>query len=142
MLTRFENVVVDVACRAMAPFILLFAFYVVAHGHYGPGGGFQGGAILAASVMLLRLSLGKERTRRKFPPGLAPILGAVGLLIYGRTGLASVMGGGMYLGYSYLPFPAVSGAYLRYLGIFIVEIGVALAVFGTLLSIFDNLVEE
>ena len=141
MMTRYENIVVDLICRALAPFILLFALYVVTHGHHSPGGGFQGGAILAASVILLRLSLGKERTSRKFPPRLAPILGAIGLLIYSGTGLATLLWGGMYLDYAYLPIPEVSGASLRYLGILIVEIGIALAVFGIVLSIFDNLVE-
>ena len=142
MITRYENIVVNIICRAMAPFILLFALYVIVHGHYSPGGGFQGGAILAASVMLLRLSLGKERTSKRFPPKLAPILGAIGLLIYAGTGLATLIWGGMYLDYAYLPIPEVSGASLRYLGILIVEIGIGLAVFGILLSIFDNLVGD
>lgn len=142
MITRYENIIVDLICRAMAPFILLFALYVITHGHYSPGGGFQGGAIFAASVMLLRLSLGKELTSKRFPPKLAPLLGAMGLLIYAGTGLATLVSGGVYLDYAYLPIPQVSGASLRYLGILIVEVGIALAVFGILLSIFDNLVEE
>jgi len=125
----------------MIPFILLFGFYVVAHGHSSPGGGFQGGAILAASVMLLRLSLGKERSSKIFPPRLGPVLGAIGLIIYGGTGLVTLLWGGMYLDYVFLPIPGVSDAALRYTGILIVEIGVALAVFGVLFSIFDYLVE-
>ena len=142
MITRYENIVVDLICRAMVPFIVLFALYVITHGHYSPGGGFQGGAILAASVMLLRLSMGKERPSGKFPPKLAPILGAIGLLIYAGTGLAALLWGGMYLDYAYLPIPGVSGASLRYFGILIVEIGIALAVFGILFSIFHYLAER
>jgi len=30
------------------PFILLYGFYIIVNGHLTPGGGFQGGAILAA----------------------------------------------------------------------------------------------
>ena len=141
MRTKFENIIVDLVCRTMIPFILLFGFYVVAHGHSSPGGGFQGGAILAASVMLLRLSMGKEKSSKIFPPRLGPVLGAIGLLIYGGTGLVTLIWGGMYLDYVYLPIPGVSDAALRYIGILIVEIGVALAVFGVLFSIFDYLVE-
>ncbi len=141
MITRYENVVVEMACRIMAPFIFLFGLYVIAHGHYSPGGGFQGGAILAGTVILLRLSMGTERTSQSFPPKIGPILGAVGLLIYAGTGLAALIHGGMYLDYSFLPIPGVSGAYLRYLGILIVEIGVGMGVFGIMLAIFDNLVE-
>jgi len=126
----------------MAPFILLFALYVITHGHYSPGGGFQGGAIIAAGVIMLRLSLGKEYINHKFPPKLAPILGAIGLLIFMGTGLVTLIWGGMYLDYAYLPIPATSEASLRYYGILIVEIGIALAVFGILLSIVNNLVKE
>src|SRR4030042_6162130 len=99
MITRYRNVIVDLVCRMMAPFILLFGMYVVIFGHYSPGGGFQGGAILAAGVILLRLSLGRKQTSKKFPPKLAPILGSTGLLIYGGTGLAALLAGGMYLDY-------------------------------------------
>ncbi|MDH3604214.1 MAG: MnhB domain-containing protein, partial [Candidatus Tectomicrobia bacterium] len=35
----------DTACRLITPFLLLFAVYVVVHGHDSPGGGFQGGTI-------------------------------------------------------------------------------------------------
>jgi multicomponent Na+:H+ antiporter subunit B len=30
------------------PFILIFGFYIILNGHLSPGGGFQGGAILAS----------------------------------------------------------------------------------------------
>ncbi len=36
----------------MYPFILLFGFYIIAYGHVSPGGGFQGGAILATVFVL------------------------------------------------------------------------------------------
>ena len=36
------------------PFILLFALYVLFHGDYGPGGGFQAGVIFASGVRALR----------------------------------------------------------------------------------------
>lgn len=142
MVSRYENIVLDIVCRLVAPLIMLFALYVVFHGHYSPGGGFQGGAILAAGAMLLRLTLGKERTGVRFPPRLALVLGAVGLTIFGGTGMATIIGGGNYLDYSFLPIPAVDGPYLRYLGILTVEVGIAVGVFGMLLAIFDNLVED
>ncbi len=92
--------------------------------------------------MLLRLSLGKERSSKIFPPKLAPILGAIGLLLYAVTGLVATFFGGMFLDYAYLPIPGVTGAHLRYFGILIIEVGVALAVSGVMLSIFDYLVGD
>ena len=142
MLTFYKNVVVDLISRAMIPPIILFAFYMLAHGHQSPGGGFQAGAMLAACVILLRLTQGREYAHRKFPPKLAIILGAVGLLIYGGTGLLCVISGGNFLDYGHLPIPGVPSPSLRYFGIMFVEIGIALGVFGGMVTIFDRLISE
>jgi multicomponent Na+:H+ antiporter subunit B len=141
MIIRYRNIIVGIAVRLMAPFVFLFGIYVIMFGHYSPGGGFQGGTILAANVILLRLALGRKSTYKKFPPEMGLILGAIGLLIYGGTGLAALLAGGNFLDYSSLPIP-VSEAERRYYGILFVDIGVAFGVFGVLLSIFDSLTKE
>lgn len=41
-----------VICKILFPFILLFGFYVIMNGHLTPGGGFQGGAILATAILI------------------------------------------------------------------------------------------
>ena len=142
MITRYESPIVQVVCSVLIPFIQLYAIYVILHGHYGPGGGFQGGVLLAVSVLLMRLYLGKDVAHRKFPPRLAMALAATGMLIYMLAGFVPVAAGGSFLDYGYLPLPWLSGPFLRYYGILIVEIGIALAVFGTMVVIFDNLVPE
>jgi energy-converting hydrogenase B subunit I len=35
------------------PFVLIFGFYIIMHGHLTPGGGFQGGAVVATGVALV-----------------------------------------------------------------------------------------
>jgi len=142
MIKRHESIIIQVTSSAMVPFIQLFALYVIFHGHYGPGGGFQGGIIQAVSIMLMRLCLGKEASEQKFPPKLAAALAAIGMLVFMLAGFIPMATGGAFLDYEYLPIPGVSGAASRYLGILIVEIGIALAVFGSLVLIFDNLVGE
>ena len=37
------DMIINLTCRLIVPFVQLFALYVIAHGHYSPGGGFQGG---------------------------------------------------------------------------------------------------
>ena len=139
---RFQSIIVQTICSLLIPFIQIFAIYIIIHGHYGPGGGFQGGVLLAVSIILQRLYLGKKISYKRFPPKLALALGAIGMLIYGLAGIIPLAMGGSFLDYAYLPIPWVHGAELRALGILIVELGIGLAVFGTLVLIFDNLVGE
>ena len=73
---------------------------------------------------------------------LFAVLAAIGMLVFMLAGLVPMATGGAFLDYEYLPIPGVSGADLRFLGILIVEIGIGLAVFGTLVLIFDNLAGE
>jgi multicomponent Na+:H+ antiporter subunit B len=91
---------------------------------------------------LQRLYLGREISYRKFSPRVAPVLAAIGMLIYGTAGIVPMLYGASFLDYGSLPLFWVHGAELRALGILIVEIGIGLAVFGTLVLIFDNLAGE
>ena len=136
---RLHNPVVEGVSSFLVPFIQIFALYVITHGHYGPGGGFQGGVILAASMMLLRLTLGEEYEHRRFSPNLAGIIAAIGMLIYAFAGLVPLAWGGNFLDYAHLPIPGLSSAELRYNGILIVETGVGMVVWGTLVTLFDHL---
>ncbi len=44
---RRQNEIVSSITGVLYPFIIIFATYVILNGHNTPGGGFQGGAILA-----------------------------------------------------------------------------------------------
>jgi len=44
------------ASRLLFPIIMLFGTYVMIYGHLSPGGGFQGGVIIASGVLLLLIS--------------------------------------------------------------------------------------
>ena len=56
-----------------------------------------------------------------------------GVLLYGFTGVASLLLGGNYLDYSYLSGNPVSG---QHLGIFVVELGVGITVCSVMIAIF------
>ncbi len=138
---NYENDdIVMLVSRTLSPFIMLFALYVIFHGHYSPGGGFQGGTMLAAAVILIRLAAGEDIAQLQFPRAFALPLGAAGVLIYFGTGVAAMIGGGPFLDYAHLPFAGTTAA-LRSLGILLVEVGVGLAVVGILVSIYDNILE-
>ncbi len=133
----FGSPILDTAARLLVPYILLFALYVLFHGHHSPGGGFQGGTLLAAGVILVRLVRGRD-------PGWgvdrdqATTLACLGALIYYGVGFVTMFFGNSFLNYSKLPIP-VGEAARRSLGILGVEIGVTVAVAGTLILIFDCL---
>ena len=138
MKERYDSTIVDVVSRAMVPVIQIFALYVIFHGHYSPGGGFQGGALLAGSVLLQRVVFGSERSNPGFPKKLGTWFGIIGLLIYGGTGMFAPFFGGAFLQYDLLPF-GLDPVNSRNTGILLVEIGVAFAVMGTLIAIGDDL---
>lgn len=47
-----ESKLLTVSIGAIYPFVIIFGFYVIINGHRSPGGGFQGGAILAAVFII------------------------------------------------------------------------------------------
>lgn len=133
------SLIVVLVSRLVAPLIQVFACYVIFHGHYSPGGGFQGGALLAASVLLLRLSSGRKGSQRNFRSDLSLILGPLGAIAFLAVGLI-MMGGGSFLDYQHIPLLRLEPAAMRSLAILVVEVAIGLAVMGALISIFDNLV--
>ena len=133
----FGSPVLDAACRMLVPFVLLFAIYVVAHGHDSPGGGFQGGTILAAAIILIRLVHGQEAIWGLTRVGaLRLACGGVGL--FAGIGFLCLLFDGNYLDYGVLPLP-LETVKVRFVGTLGIEVGVARAVTGVLVLIFDAL---
>ena len=139
MKSSFGSPVLDAACRLLVPFMWLFAAYVLIHGHDSPGGGFQGGVILAASIILLRLVRGRESVSVLTSNG-ALTLACAGPLLYGGIGVASLLFGGNFLDYGALPLPLdMDPAQVRVIGTLGIETGVLVGVAGVLVLIFDTL---
>ncbi|MDE0204708.1 MAG: sodium:proton antiporter [Candidatus Tectomicrobia bacterium] len=133
----FGSPVLDAACRMLVPFVMLFAVYVVAHGHDSPGGGFQGGTILAAAIILIRLVHGQDAIWGLTRVGaLRLACGGVGL--FAGIGFLCLPFAGNYLDYGALPLP-LETVTVRFVGTLGIEAGVAMAVTGVLVLIFDAL---
>lgn len=139
MIGSYPSEVVRVVCALLSPFIAVFGLYVIAHGHYGPGGGFAGGVFVAVGAILPRLTLPEELAFRLVPPSLAPLLGGIGMLAFVVVGIVPLLFGGAFLDYGAVEVAGVEPARMRYLGILVVEIAVGLAVFGAMVLIFDTL---
>ena len=81
------SVIVVTGSRVLFPLILLFGVYVFLHGHLTPGGGFQGGAVIASGVLLLYLAR-PEQTLHREALGVAESLGGLLFVGIGLLGLA------------------------------------------------------
>ena len=83
----------------LVPLIAIFAAYIVMHGHLGPGGGFQGGAVMASCVLLLLLAKPDYRIKLAH---LSFIESLAGLLIV-IVGIAGIVLAGGFLDNRVLP---------------------------------------
>ena len=141
MIHPHDSVIVHTLARVFTPIIQLFALYVLFHGHYSPGGGFQAGTLFAASVILPIIVFGIQGSlivleRR------AIILGGIGILLYAGIGLVPLILGEEFLNYGELPIPGMEASARRHWGILGIEIGVTIAVAATAVSIYYSLRER
>lgn len=136
-----SRIIIGTTCRIVVPVIQVFSLYVIAHGHYSPGGGFQGGVMLGASFIILSLSSGLRATLKRFSEENYFRLAAVGILLYAGFGVLCQILGRNFLDYGVLekvmftdgPEMARSHSMLG------VEVGVAFTVTGIMFAIFANL---
>jgi len=143
LIAAFEDVIIQTICRILIPFIQLYGLYVIAHGHYSPGGGFQGGVILGASFILLCLSYDIQEMKKRLSQQANIIFFSVGLIIYSGIGVLCLLLGGKYLDYSWLhQILPVDPVEARSMGIFGIEVGVGITVMAVMISIFLDLASE
>jgi multicomponent Na+:H+ antiporter subunit B len=124
--------VVAFVIRVTAPFIAVFGAFVIFKGHVSPGGGFQGGVILGALLMLLSFVFGRGLRRPLIPLGLARWLQAAAPLAFAAIGVLGLALTGALLGY-----PAGSGHHLtRELMMITLEVGIGIGGGAIILGLF------
>ncbi len=90
------SVIVRTAARVLVLLVTVYGIYIVANGHLTPGGGFQGGVIIATGFLLVLLGYGKsaEGVFKETRLGLSENLGSI---VYVSVGFAGVLVGGLFL---------------------------------------------
>jgi len=135
-----HDVIVKTTCRLIVPFIQIFALYVIAHGHHSPGGGFQGGVILGAAMIIFSIAFNLRSGIQRMQERSTVMLSVLGVFIYAATGAVCMILGSNYLDYSALAhILGVDPAMARSHGILIVEIGVGIAVMAVMVTLYYNL---
>ncbi len=136
-----HDLIIKTTGRFIIPFIQIFALYVIAHGHYSPGGGFQGGVILGASFILFAISQDLRSALNRMGERLTAFLYTAGISLYAGTGALCILLGANFLDYSALAtILLVDPVTARSYGILIVEIGVGIAVMAVMVILYYNLV--
>ncbi|WP_054648164.1 hydrogen gas-evolving membrane-bound hydrogenase subunit E [Salidesulfovibrio brasiliensis] len=135
-----EDLVVKTVARTFIPMIQLFGLYVLAHGHYSPGGGFQGGVIFAAAYILLAVSHDMRTALQHMSERATHLLSAAGVLLFAGIGVICMTNGVNFLDYGglagILGMPLATG---HSFAILLIETGVGLTVTAALIMIFKLL---
>jgi multicomponent Na+:H+ antiporter subunit B len=134
-----DQIILRIITKFMIPFILVFGFYVVTHGELSPGGGFQGGVVLASAFILYGLVYGRDEMREIIPGYVSDRLACIGVLVYAGTGVFNMLAGYRYLDYTPLKpsTPAVAESW----GMTLVEYGVGITVAAVMITIFSKITE-
>ena len=134
---REEDVIIRTVIRLMVPFIQIFGLYVVFHGGEGPGGGFQGGVIMAASIILYVMAFGITAGKQRLSEKVNMIMRSTGVYLYGGAGVLALIFGGKFLDYGVIPLPFLDARHIRAFMIDgVVEVGVAITVMAVMVTIF------
>jgi multicomponent Na+:H+ antiporter subunit B len=141
MIHAHDSVIVRTLGRIVIPISQVFGFYVLIFGQHGPGGGFVGGVILAASMIMAILIFGRHS-----PDGsvVSKVLrgDGLGLLLIAFVGGLCLIGGGQFLNYTHLQIPGLDEAARHYVGILMFQVGVAADVAVTGVSIAISLSDD
>ena len=132
--TYVESTIIMTTVRIISPFVFTFGLFVMLHGAESAGGGFQGGVILASSIIMIAFAFGIEPTRDWLSETLirSAIAGGVGL--FALIGLGAIVARGEFLEY------AAYGIHhgVKY-GIELVELGIGSVVSGVIVALFMSL---
>lgn len=135
---KSNDVILQTVTKVAIVVIFAFATHVFFSGHHNPGGGFIGGLIFASGLTLILLTFDLESFRRNLPIDFKAVA-ALGVLIAVTTGIAGMLLNQPFLtqtfGDIYLPLFGK----MEFASAVIFDIGVALAVIGTAMTIIINI---
>ena len=138
-----NDLILKTITKWLLPFIQLYGVYVVFHGHISPGGGFSGGAILGASIILYIIVFGADKGEKKLPHQTSLIIESGGVAWYMIIGLIGLAITGSYLSNQNAGFYiGEAGALISAGMIPLITIGVGMKVASTMITLFKAIIKE
>jgi multicomponent Na+:H+ antiporter subunit B len=138
-----DDLIVKTITKLVVPFIQLYGIFVILHGHLSPGGGFAGGAIIGASLILFTLAFGVNHTNKVVPPSVTEKIETGGIIWYALLGFVGIAVGTSFLSNKIAGFPlgnygsVISGGLIS-----LATIGIGLKVASTMITLFHRIIEE
>ncbi len=129
-----DDVILQTVAKILVPPIVIFGIYVILGGHLGPGGGFSGGAIIGAGLILYLNAFGFEKTERFFKASTYKKLSFTALACYTFSKCYSFYTGANHIE-SVIPL-GTPGAILSSGLILILNICVGIVVAGTMYTFY------
>lgn len=96
-----ESQVIMSTVRIVSPFSLTYGLFLMFHGADTPGGSFQGGTIIGATILMVAFAFGIEPTRDWLRNRTIVALATGGTVTFGMIGLVPLFGGRRFLEYDY-----------------------------------------
>jgi multisubunit Na+/H+ antiporter MnhB subunit len=129
------TIVVKEIARIVGGFIFLYGCYIVLYGHLSPGGGFAGGAFIAAGLILARLAFGTTAEQEKSASISSSIFESTGGLLFLLIALLGLFVGG-YFFTNLFPSFGTPGRLVSAGSIPLANIAIGIKVAAAMLSIF------
>jgi multicomponent Na+:H+ antiporter subunit B len=135
----YDSIILRTVAKVMLPVLLLISLFMLVRGHNLPGGGFIGGLLAAAGIILQIVAYGADRARSIIPVNYIEVA-AVGVTIAAISGLLGLLSGLPFMAAFWIeqPLPGIGK-----LGTpFLFDIGVYITVIGVTTQLALTLAEE
>lgn len=109
MKLKKKSVIVKCAADLFLPLASMFGIYVVMHGNTSPGGGFQGGVLIASALLLFFLAYGGKRMGSTFHEGVLHSTESLAEIVYIVVALIGVFAGFNFC-LNFIVFPQIETA--------------------------------
>lgn len=129
-----NDVILQTVARILFPPIIIFGIYIILAGHLGPGGGFSGGAVIGAGLILYLNAFGFAKTERFFTAKTYKVMSFAALACYSLAKSYSFYTGANHIE-SVIPL-GTPGAILSSGLILILNICVGVVVAGTMYTFY------
>lgn len=138
---KTNDVILQTVTKVVTFIILAFSVFIFLSGHNDPGGGFIGGLITAAAIVLLLLAFDIETVKKLLPIDFKKLI-PIGLMFAILTGTGSFLFDVPFLSHSfgYFNLPLLGKTELATAVLF--DIGVYLVVVGITLTIIQTIGED